>query len=74
MASMKSTILAGLFATLMGSAMLVIAGIVYFAVTLWIVKLASRLVLGAVPDPNWAVLAAAILSVGAIASGSRTRF
>ena len=59
-----------LVGTVIYSVTLIILGIIYFGVTLWIVKISSDVFFGPGLDANWAVLAAAIMAVGAIMSGS----
>ncbi len=59
--------------TLLAAIMLVILAVVFFGITLWIIGVASEMVFGAVPDANFAVLSAAILSFGAVLAGSLNR-
>lgn len=58
---------AGLFenllVTVIVSLILIAMGIIYFIVTLWIVKFSSSL-MGYDPDGNWAVLSAAVVVAG----------
>ena len=58
----------GAFAlTVTASLLLIILGLVYFIVTLWIVKIGSDLIMGkSLLDANWAVLSAAIIAVGSM--------
>ena len=63
-------ILEALVVTLVTSVLLILLGIVYFGVTLWIVKSASNYFFGPGLDANWAVLSAALMSVGAILAGA----
>lgn len=60
---------ASLAVTLVASAVLIAIGMVYFIVTLFIIKFGSMM-LGYTPDANWAVLAAAILSLGSMIGSS----
>lgn len=65
------TVIGGfLIGTVLTSIIIVIIATVFFTATLFIVSMSSNLVFGIAPDPNWAVLAAAILSVGSIMTGS----
>ncbi|MFH1240382.1 MAG: hypothetical protein V1672_04135 [Candidatus Diapherotrites archaeon] len=59
-----------LVGTILYSVTLIILGIIYFGVTLWIVKASSEFVFGEGLEANWAALSAAIITVGAIMSGS----
>jgi len=52
-----------LLVTVIASLILIAMGIVYFIMTLWIIKFSSGL-LGYSPDSNWVVLSAAIIVVG----------
>jgi len=51
--------------TIVASALLIILGLVYFMINLWIVKVGSGL-LGFAPTSDWAILAAALLTVGGV--------
>src|SRR3989338_1046835 len=53
----RSRAIEALFVTLMASLILIVMGLVYFMVTLWIVKLGSRMA-GLSPDANWVVFSA----------------
>lgn len=57
--------LSNMVVTLVASALLIVMGLVYFIMTLWIVKIGAG-VLGYNPDANFAVLAAALIAVGTI--------
>ena len=57
-----------LLVTIIASVILIIMGVVYFILTLWIVKFGSNM-LGYNPDSNLAVLSTAII-VGSIMIGS----
>ena len=59
-----------LVVTAVASILLIILGIIYFGVTLFTIKVASELFFGSGLNVNWAVLAAAILSFGAIVAGA----
>ena len=54
-----------LLLTLVGSVILIFIGLVYFVFTLWIVKIGSHFV-GYSPSAEFAVLSAAIISVGSM--------
>lgn len=62
-----------LAATVIASAILVLLAIVYLGVSLWIIKAASNWFFGPGLEANWAVLAAALMSVGAILAGAIDR-
>ena len=55
--------LENLIVTMAASIILIAMGLVYFIVTLWVIKFSSGL-LGYKPDSNWVVLSAAIIVVG----------
>lgn len=59
-----------LVVTIVASLFLIIASIVYFGVTLWVVKTASTVFFGTGLEANWAVFSAALMSVGAIVAGA----
>lgn len=59
-----------LVGTVLTSVIIVIIATIFFTATLFIVSMSSNLVFGVTPDPNWGVVAAAILSVGSIMTGS----
>lgn len=56
--------------TMVASVLLIILGIIYFGVTLLVIKIASDVFFGPGLQANWAVLAAAILAFGAILAGA----
>ncbi len=56
----------GLVAALAMSVVLILLGIVYFIVTLFILKVAAEFVFDAAVDVNWALLAAAVLASAAL--------
>lgn len=58
-------------ASIIASALLVLVSIVYFGITLWIVKTATSWVFGQPLSPDWAVLAAAILSAASMLAGRK---
>lgn len=59
----KGGLFENLIVTVIASLILIAMGMVYFVVTLGIVKYSSTLV-GYSPDGNWAVLSAAVIVVG----------
>lgn len=59
-----------LLVTIISSALLIILSILYFGITIWIIKIAAQLFYGVTPDVNWAVLGATLLSAGVIISGA----
>lgn len=65
-----STGLKNLAVTFVAAVLLIFMGIVFFGVTLWIIKSASDWFFGTGLEANWAVLSAAILSTGAIIAGA----
>ena len=52
-----------LLVTVIASLILIAMGIIYFIVTLWIIKFSTGL-LGYEPESNWVVLSGAIIVVG----------
>jgi uncharacterized protein (DUF697 family) len=58
---------------LVSSLVSILLGILYFGVTLWVIKTASDFFFGSGIEANWAVLAAAMLSTGAILAGAIER-
>lgn len=62
-----------LLITVFASVLLIALSMVYFGITLWIIKAASNAFFGPGLEANWAVLSAAILSVGGIMAGSMER-
>ena len=55
--------------TIVASALLIVLGLVYFMINLWIVKVGGGL-LGYAPGADWAVLTAALLTVGGVVGSS----
>lgn len=73
---MASKIVSGLWVvvvTLIASLVSILLGMLYFGVTLWVIKTASDFFFGSGIEANWAVLAAAILSTGAVLAGAIER-
>ena len=60
-----------LFITVISSVVLILLGLSYFALTLWIVKSASAWIFPNVVDTNYAVLSAAIIVVGTMLAGRK---
>ena len=61
-----------LIVSLVASVMLIILGIVYFSLTLFIVKIGSEMVDYTV-DGNWAVLTAGLITLGVLIGSSSER-
>jgi hypothetical protein len=70
---MKEEVL-GFLTVIAGTIMLIILGIIYFAITLLIIKVAVDLIFesGAL-DANWGALAAALLAMASMLGGSMHR-
>ena len=62
--------LSALIVTMIASILLILLSILYFGLTMWVVKVASNFFFGQAPDANYAVLSAAIISVGGILAGA----
>jgi len=58
---------------LIASLVSILMGIIYFGITLWIIKIASEYFFGGAVEANWAVLAAAIVATGAVLAGALER-
>ena len=56
--------------SIMTSIFLILLGIVFFGITLWVIRIASSIFFGAGLQANWGVMAAAILSAAAIIAGA----
>lgn len=56
--------------TFVASVLLIILGVIYFGVTLYIIKAASNLFFGKGLEANYAVLSAALLTFGALLAGA----
>ena len=52
--------------TIVASALLILLGLVYFMINLWIVKVGSGMLGYTDLSANWGVLAAALLTVGGV--------
>ena len=66
-----TTGLGALLVTIGASLLLIFLGLIYFIITLWIVKIGSNIILGKdALNPNWAVLAASIIAVGSVIASS----
>ena len=63
--SLESTLLA-----IVASALLIIVTIIYFGITLWVVKIGSNMFFGPGLETNYAVLAAALLSASGVLGGA----
>ena len=53
------------------SLILIIMGILYFGITLWVIKAASDFFFGVGLEANWAVLSAAIMSAAGVLVGTK---
>jgi hypothetical protein len=64
----------GFLMVIAGTIMLIILGIIYFAITLLVIKVAVEFIFesGSL-DANWGALAAALLTVGSMLGGSMTK-
>ena len=56
--------------TAIASVVLLLLGIVYFGITLWVIKNASLWFFGVGLEANWAVMAAAVLSASSVIAGA----
>lgn len=56
--------------TVLSTLVLIVVGIIYFAITLAIIDVSAWVLLGADLDENWAVLSAAIVTLGSMLGGS----
>ncbi len=59
-----------LLITFVASILMILLGIVYFGVTLWVIKTSSNFFFGPGLTANWAVLSAALMAVGGILAGA----
>ncbi|MDO9517919.1 MAG: hypothetical protein Q7J10_07725 [Methanosarcinaceae archaeon] len=66
---LKESLESTLFA-IIASALLIIVTIVYFGITLWVVKVGSEMFFGPGLETNYAVLAAALLSASGVLGGA----
>ncbi|MEM3556164.1 MAG: hypothetical protein QXF56_05580 [Candidatus Micrarchaeia archaeon] len=62
--------LKALVVSAIASLVLIILGVIYFGITLWIIKAASNTFFGAGLEANWAVLSASLLATGAVLAGA----
>jgi len=62
--------LKAIFVTAIASVLLILLAIIYFGLTLWIIKGASNLFFGPGLEANWAVFSAALLATGSILAGA----
>jgi len=60
----------GLVAGIIGTIILIILSIIYFVITLFVVKAAADIVFTEAISVDWAVLAAAIITLGSMFGGS----
>jgi hypothetical protein len=59
-----------IFLTAIVSVFLILLSIIYFGITLWIIKWASNFFFGGGLEANWAVFSAAIMATGGILAGA----
>ena len=59
----KGELFENLFVTVVASIILIAMGIIYFIISLWIIKFSSNL-MGYSPDGNWVVLSTAVIVAG----------
>ena len=59
----REGLLESLVVTVISSLLLIAIGMIYFIVTLWIVKFSSSL-MGYSPEANWVILSSAIIVAG----------
>ena len=59
----KGSLFENLIVTVIASLILIAMGMIYFIITLWIVRFSSGL-MGYNPDPNWVVLSTAVVVAG----------
>ncbi len=60
----------GLVAGIIGTIILIILSIIYFVITLFVVKAAADIVFAEAISVDWAVLAAAIITLGSMFGGA----
>lgn len=60
----------GLVAGIIGTIVLIILSIIYFVITLFVVKAAADIVFAEAISVDWAVLAAAIITLGSMFGGA----
>lgn len=56
--------------SLVASIVMLILGIIYFGIMLWVIKVATTVFFGAGLSADWAVFSAALLATGAILAGA----
>lgn len=59
----KGGLVENLFVTVIASVILIVMGLIYFIIVLWVIKFSSTLA-GYNPEGNWAVLSAAVVVAG----------
>jgi hypothetical protein len=62
--------LKAIFVTIIASALLIFLSIIYFGITLWVIKGASNMFFGHGLEANWAVFSSALLATGSILAGA----
>jgi len=56
--------------TILSTGVLIMLGFIYFALTLFVIKIASDAIFAISVDTNWAVLAAALITLGSMLGGA----
>ena len=69
---MKEEIM-GLLMVIVVSLILIILSILYFIITLFVIKVAADVVFDNTVDENWAVLASALITMGTLIGGAISR-
>ena len=59
-----------IFMTAIVSVLLILLSLLYFGITLWIIKWANEFFFGGSLDANWAVFSAAIMATGSVLAGA----
>ena len=59
-----------LVVSLVASVVMLVLGIIYFGIMLWVIKVATTVFFGAGLTADWAVFSAALLATGAILAGA----
>jgi hypothetical protein len=56
--------------TFVATVLLIVLAIIYFGVTLWVIRAASNVFFGAGLEANWAVFSAALMSAAVVMAGA----
>jgi len=62
--------LKNLVITFVVSVIVIILAVIYFGITLWIIRVASNVFFGTGLEANWAVFSATIMATGAVLAGA----